>query len=330
MGHARRFDIGDTTTPAAGPGVLITQMNPSELIRLVSETRGEPFVGKRSIGYWAWELETIPPSWKAAFRYVDEVWTPSSFCAEAIGRSAPRGLPIKVVPHRAPVNEAAPARERFGLPLDHVIVLCAFDLRSTLARKNPFGALEAFRRATATTRYPATLVFKTVGGADAPESLAMLRAAIGDAADVVLLTESLDIEARDQLMASCDIFLSLHRSEGFGLLLAEAMAAGKAVVATGWSANMDFMDSDSSVLIPFTLFPVDDPQGLYQKGVWADADRTAAGKALAELINDPDYRVALGVKARTAITERLGPSVIAQLMRRAFDNNSETPADLVQ
>jgi glycosyltransferase involved in cell wall biosynthesis len=322
MGHMRRFDIGDTATPGVGPGVLITQMNPPELIRLVSETRGAPFEGKHSIGYWAWELTTIPPSWKAAFRYVDEIWTLSNFCAEAIRRSAPRGLPIKVVPLRAPVSQAAPARERFGLPSDHVIILCAFDLRSTLARKNPFGALEAFRQAVAAARHPATLVFKTVGAADSPESLAMLRTAIGDASDVVLLTESLSTEARDQLMASCDILLSLHRSEGFGLLLAEAMAAGKAVVATGWSGNMDFMDHDSSVLIPFTLLPVDDPQGLYQKGLWADADRTAAGKALAELIDDPDYRAALGAKAQTAIAERLNPSVIAQLMRRALDDSA--------
>ena len=318
LGHVRRFDIGDETPPKSGPGVIITQMNPPELIRLVSTTRGAPFEGKRSIGYWAWELMDIPKAWKPAFRYVDEVWTPSSFCAEAIRRSAPRDLPIKIVPHRAPLNRVAPDRARFGLSPDHVVVLCAFDLRSTLARKNPLGALEAFRIAAAKAERPVTLVFKTVGGADAPDSLATLRAGIGDTPDVLVLTESMSMEARDQLMASCDIFLSLHRSEGFGLLLAEAMAAGKAVVATGWSANMDFMDAESAVLVPYVLRPVQDPQGLYQRGVWAEPDTEAAGEALVKLINDPAQRAELGAKALAAVDQRLSPPAIAAIMRRAF------------
>uniref|UniRef100_B0T5B5 Glycosyl transferase group 1 n=1 Tax=Caulobacter sp. (strain K31) TaxID=366602 RepID=B0T5B5_CAUSK len=321
LGHVRRFDIGEVATPPPGPGTIITQMNPAELIRLVSATRGAPFEGKRSIGYWAWELMDIPEAWKPAFRYVDEIWTPSNFCAEAIRRSAPRDLPIKVVPHQAPLNHAAPNRERFGLSPDHVVVLCAFDLRSTLARKNPLGALEAFRIAAAKAKRPVTLVFKTVGGADAPDSLATLRAAIGDTPDVLVLTESLSMGARDQLMASCDIFLSLHRSEGFGLLLAEAMAAGKAVVATGWSANMDFMDAESAMLVPYALCPVRDPQGLYQKGVWAEPDTEAAGRALAELINNPDQRAELGAKALAAVRQRLSPPAIAAIMRRAFDGS---------
>jgi glycosyltransferase involved in cell wall biosynthesis len=321
LGHARWLDLGDTTAPAAGPGVIIAHMNPPELIQLIA-TDPTPFEGKRVIGYWAWELPMIPGLWKPAFRYVDEIWVPSRFTADAIRRAAPRGLAVRVAPHPVPVSRAAPDRSRFGLDPDHVIVLSAFDLRSTLARKNPLAALEAFRRAVARTRRPATLVFKTVGGAEAPAALASLLTAIGDARDVMLIDQPLSVADRDRLLASCDILLSLHRSEGFGLLLAEAMASGKAVVATGWSGNLDYMDDRTAVLVPYTLIAVDDPQGIYRGGHWAQADVETAGRALADLIDDDERRETMGRRAQEAVGAQLATPVIADIMRRFLDGET--------
>lgn len=317
MGHERRLPVGETTPPAPGPGVLIAQMNPPELIRLISTTGPAAFENKYVIGCWAWELSEIPALWKPAFRYVDEVWALSHFTADAVRRAAPRRVKVRVMPIAVPLNDTAPARARFGFG-DETIVLCAFDFRSTIARKNPLAALDAFRRARALAGSPATLVFKTVGGDDAPEALDQLKAAIGDDADVVLMTQALSADERDQLLASCDILLSLHRSEGFGLFPAEAMAAGKAVVATAWSGNLDFMDDACAVLVPYGLKPVEDQQGIYSGGLWAEADTEAAGRALAELIDDPERRARLGAEARTMIQRRLAPSVVAAQMRDAL------------
>lgn len=324
LGHPRRLDRGDTVAPAAGPGLIIAHMNPPELIQLIA-TDPTPFEGKRVIGYWAWELPTVPDLWKPAFRYVDEIWVPSRFTAAAIRRAAPRGLTVKVAPHPVPVSQAAPDRARFDLDPDRVVVLCAFDLRSTLARKNPLAALEAFRRAAGRARRGATLVFKTVGGDEAPTALAALRAAIGATPDVVVIDEALSPDDRDRLLASCDIFLSLHRSEGFGLLLAEAMAAGKAVVATGWSGNLDFMDDRTAVLVPYALVPVDDPQGIYRGGLWAQADVETAAQALAELIDDADRREAMGRRAQAAVRDRLATPIVADLMLRFLDGEASSP-----
>jgi glycosyltransferase involved in cell wall biosynthesis len=317
MGHARRLPVGDTTSPTPGPGVLVAQMNPPELIRLISTTGAAAFEGKYVIGYWAWELSQIPALWKPAFRYVDEVWALSEFTADAVRRAAPRRVKVRVMPIAVPLNDTPPAREHFGFG-DETIVLCAFDFRSTIARKNPMAALDAFRRARRRATRPATLVFKTVGGDDAPEALRQLRDAIGGDADVVLMTETLSAAERDQLVASCDILLSLHRSEGFGLFPAEAMAAGKAVVATAWSGNLDFMDDASALLIPYTLGSVEDQQGIYSGGQWAEADTEAAGLALAELIDDPERRERLGAGARTMIQRRLARSIVAAQMRDAL------------
>lgn len=321
LGHPRRLDYGDIVVPAAGSAVVIAHMNPPELIQLIA-TDSTPFEGRRVIGYWAWELPVIPGLWKPAFRYVDEIWAPSHFTADAIRRAAPRRLTVRVAPHPVPVGQAAPDRVRYGLDPDRVIVLCAFDLRSTLARKNPLAALEAFRRAAGCARQGATLVFKTVGGAEAPAALAALRAAIGETPDVVVIDEALSAAERDRLLASCDIFLSLHRSEGFGLLLAEAMAAGKAVVATGWSGNLDFMDDRTSVLVPYTLTAVDDPQGIYRGGLWAQADVEAAARSLVELIDDADRRQSLGQRARAAVKDQLAMPVVADILRRALEGET--------
>lgn len=317
LGHPRQLDHGDIVDPAAGPGVVIAHMNPPELLQLIA-TDSTPFEGKRVIGYWAWELPAIPDLWKPAFRYVDEIWAPSRFTADAIRRAAPRRRTVHVAPHPVVMSQALPDRARFGLASDRVIVLCAFDLRSTLARKNPVAALEAFRLAAGRARQGATLVFKTVGGAQAPAALATLRAAIGETPDVVVIDKALSATDRDRLLASCDILLSLHRSEGFGLLLAEAMAAGKAVVATGWSGNLDFMDDRTSALVPYTLTAVDDPQGIYRGGLWAEADVEAAATALVELIDDADRRQVLGQRARAAVKEHLAMPVVADILHRAL------------
>lgn len=324
LGHPRRLDRGDIVAPAAGPGVIIAHINPPELIQLIA-TDPTPFEGKRIIGYWAWELPIVPNLWRPAFRYVDEIWVPSRFTADAVRRAAPRGLTVHVAPHPVPISQAASDRARFGLDPDRVVVLCAFDLRSTLARKNPLATLEAFRRAAGRARRGATLVFKTVGGAEAPAALAALRTAIGATPDVVVIDEALSADDRDRLLASCDIFLSLHRSEGFGLLLAEAMAAGKAVVATGWSGNLDFMDDRTAVLIPCTLIPVDDPQGIYRGGLWAQADVEAASRALADLIDGDTDREAMGQRARVAVRDQLATPIVADLMLRFLEGEASSP-----
>jgi glycosyltransferase involved in cell wall biosynthesis len=175
------------------------------------------------------------------------------------------------------------------------VVLTVFDARSGFNRKNPIAAVRAFRQANRDGR--AVMVCKATGVEGAPDLVASLRQEIGEAGDVRLMTDWLTGRQMGALIASADIVLSLHRSEGFGLLPAQGMAAGKAVVATGWSANLDFMTPDNSVLVDYILTPVRDSQGLYAGGRWAEADVEDAAAKLAVLFADPDRRRALGARA---------------------------------
>jgi glycosyltransferase involved in cell wall biosynthesis len=278
--------------PAAGErGVVISHINPPELLRWARDTGGHPLEGRRHIGYWAWELEDVPADWAPAFDLVDEVWTPSAFAADAIRKIAPSRVKVTPAPYPLYLNpRPAPDRPRFGLPGDKVVVLMAFDLRSTAQRKNPYGALRAFRKAQAGD---ALLVCKVVGADLYPETFQALLDEIAGDPTIRLMTDSLSAEDMARLTASSDIVLSLHRSEGYGLLLAEAIWLGKPTLATGWSANVEFMDPASSQLVDYELIPVEGDGAIYRAGRWADADVADAAAKLARMITDTAWRAEL-------------------------------------
>ena len=146
-----------------------------------------------------------------------------------------------------------------------------------------------------------------------PEDFRQLQAAVADAANIQVLTDGMSTADNHALTAAADIVLSLHRSEGFGLVPAEAMLLGRPVIATGWSGNMDFMDRDSAVLIDAKMIPTADPRGIYQVrgAVWADPDHGQAVQALRRLADDPALRAALGERGRAKALRSLGVEPMA-------------------
>ncbi len=300
---------GERALPDVPPNVpLVLHINapmlPSALLRLPRAL----LRGRRIIGYWAWELPVAPANWAAACGLVHDIWTPSRFSAAALAPLAPGR--VRVVPHPLAASPPAPSaltRADFGLPDDAVIVLVSFSLASSFARKNPLAAIDAFRRAFG-GRPDRLLVLKIVHASHAPADLALIRAAMGDATNMRLETRTLPAADSHALTRCCDILLSLHRSEGFGLVPAEAMFLGKPVIATDWSATTEFLDPSCGVPVPYRLIPADDPRGVFMApgAVWADADVDAAALALRALADDPAAREALGHAARVAAMARLG------------------------
>jgi glycosyltransferase involved in cell wall biosynthesis len=316
FGHDVKLDGAYAHNPPADAASLVIFLNPRELVQLVAMTAGAPFEGRFCVGAWAWELEAIPRSWRAAFRYVDEVWACSRFVADAVAHLAPPSLPVRVLPHPLPAAITTSDRAAFGLPGAAVVVLTAFDIRSGFTRKNPIGAVRAFRRAAARSGVDGLMICKVAGAEGAPELFAALKAEIGDAGDVRLMADWLTGAQMSALVASVDIVLSLHRSEGFGLLPAQAMMAGKAVVATGWSGNLEYMTEDDSALVDYRLIPVHDPQGLYDHGRWADPDIDQAAGKLAALMGDAKARRALGQRAHAHVSQVLDPIRLGRQARQ--------------
>jgi glycosyltransferase involved in cell wall biosynthesis len=294
--------LGDDTTIAAQIDDLsqsvtvVAHLNPIEHLHALAISKVKrPKRGFR-VGYWAWETTQVPDNWIDGIAAVDEIWCPSVFTANAVrARIGPR-RPIQVVSH--PISGIAldkADKARFGLSEDKVTLFVACDMRSSVARKNPLGAIEAFKRSRCGDRGAAELLVKVHGRLDGDsEAERQLMAAAAVVPGVTIMNARLDIQAMRALRASVDIVFSPHRSEGFGLILAEAMAAGKPVIATAWSGNMDFMDARCAALIQSKVIPVDDPSGIYKTGNWAEPDLDHAASLIEKLVFDAEERARLG------------------------------------
>jgi glycosyltransferase involved in cell wall biosynthesis len=248
-------------------------------------------------------MPEVPPEWRPGLACVSQVWVPSHFTAAALEPLLPGRVRV-VPPALALVPPVASSLNRaaFGLPEAAVVVLVSFNLASSFARKNPFAAIAAFRGAFG-DRPDRILVLKVGHPEHAPADFARL-AQMARAPNIRLETRMLAPEDRHALTACADIVLSLHRGEGFGLVLAEAMLLGKPVVATGWSGNTDFMDGTNAALVDYRLVPARDDRAVY-RGLWAEPDAAQAAVLLRTLADDADMRRTLGERARVSTLSRL-------------------------
>ncbi|MDB5590777.1 glycosyltransferase, partial [Enterovirga sp.] len=267
-----------------------------------------------------WELERFPEAWRANFAGVDEVWAPTAFVAEAV-RDAFAG-PVTLIPPA--VDAAAPApvrRAHFGLPDGPFLFLFSFDYNSAASRKNPLGAVEAFRAAFPDPREPVGLVLKSTG---APGMWPRLRGEIAAAAAadprIRVIDGMLPRGELVALLALCDSYLSLHRSEGFGLGMVESMMLGKPVIGTDYSGSRDFLSAERGYPVAFRLRPLRD--GEYPSGEgqsWAEPDLDAAVAALREVFRDPVGRWRRAEAARRFVQDRFGLDNVGRLARARLD-----------
>jgi glycosyltransferase involved in cell wall biosynthesis len=304
------------TLPPEGAALVVHVNAPVMAAAFLGLPRG--FLrGRRVIGYWAWELPVVPDSWRTGVQFVHEIWTPSRFSAAALERLAPGR--VRVVPHpvaAAPPVPSALSRADFGLRDDALVVLVSFSLASSFARKNPVAAIAAFRAAFG-DRADRVLVLKIVHAGHATGDLEMLRQHVGDARNIVFETRVFPMADSHALTRCADIVLSLHRSEGFGLVPAEAALLGRAVVATDFSGTTDFLDASCSIPVPYRLVAARDPRGVFEapEADWAEADVLAAADALRRLADDAGLRARLGQAAQLQAARLLGAGPLAEAVR---------------
>lgn len=288
--------------------INVFHLNGDEIEPALKHLRGGLPQSSCNIVYPAWELPRYPREWAAQLDRFDEIWAPSRFIQSALEAAVSR--PVHLLPLACEVGiHTFRSRRYFGIPEAAYAFLFYFDFRSFAARKNPAAVIEAFARACA--RAPecnATLVIKVHGSAAAPEALAALQAQLARLAmPYVLIDRQMDDNDTKCLARCCDCFVSLHRAEGFGRGLAEAMYLGKPVIATRHSGNLDFMDDDSALLVDCELIPVRDGEyPHWQSQVWADADVEQAAGHMLSLLRDPALGYALGARASRLVRTRIG------------------------
>ena len=215
-----------------------------DTLRVYAEKGPALFEGRYNIGWWPWELPVWPRRWSAAFSVVDEVWAATRFTQEMFSASTDK--PVTLMP--LPVSVARmkkTSRRALGLPARRFLFLYVFDFNSYLARKNPLAVIDAFQRAFPAGDDSVGLVLKTMNSRGSNPAWDEFTQRCEADPRIVLLQRTLDREVVLGLVNACDAYVSLHRSEGFGRTLAEAMLLGKPVVGTGFSGNADFLTSDT-------------------------------------------------------------------------------------
>ena len=310
---------GGTAKPEARYDVNLVCINPDSLASFANDASDDFFTGRYTIGVWFWETAVLPPSFGWAFEMVDEVWCASDFVVDAVAARAHERAPVWKFPLAivAPTVDLALDRARLGLPTDRFVFVVSFDHLSVLERKNPIGAIEAFRRAFAVAD-GAALVVKSINGHLRPDDHARVRHAARGRDDIIVIDRHLAATANASLIATADCVVSLHRSEGFGFNLADAIALGRPVIATAYGGNLEFMADLDEWLVPYELVDVGEGQHPYPSDAqWADPDLDTAAALMRSVFDNPARARARAQLARLQLTERFSPaSAGATIARR--------------
>src|SRR2546423_1869315 len=259
------------------------------------------FAGRHTIGVWFWEVEDVAPEFYNAINYVDEIWVASQFIHKAFAKISPKPVFKFHLPIVKPITDASLSRRDLGLA-DRFTFLFSFDFLSVLERKNTAGVIKAFRRAFSPGAGPALLI-KTINGDKRILDLEKLRFVAEDHPDITIRDGYVSAIEKNTLTAMCDCYVSLHRSEGYGLTMAEAMALGRPVIATDYSGNLDFMTPENSYLCSYTLRQIGPEAPPYPAtSRWAEPDLDQAAAFMRHVYEDQAQARERGARAAEAMS----------------------------
>jgi len=302
--------------PIEGADVSITVAN-ADSVRIADEFLPENFRGKVNVGFWVWETEKMPPLGDMPPDRFDEIWTPSEHSARAIREATE--TPVRVIPHcldLAAIDAVVPDKLKYNISATSLTFGFFFDSRSGLERKNVKGLIKAFLRAFQDTE-DAVLILKANGVSAGSYEFESLKARFSSDR-IVFLDQTFSRVESLQFLASLDVYVSLHRAEGFGLTLAESMALGTPVIATGYSGNLDFMTAENSMLVEYEIVTSDVDNGPYTRGtVWAEPDIDDAAKKMREMLSERRRRKLASV-GRKSVRDTLSAQQVSQSVSSAI------------
>jgi len=275
---------------------------------ILKKTLGKKFFqDRRNILYGAWELSRLPEQWIKYLESIDEIWAMSSFVGQMFRRST--SIPVYDFPLPIHFTQIASySRYQFQIPKNNFVFLFMFDFDSHVARKNPEGVIKAFKIAfPKSNQIPVSLVVKSINVDRHMKKQRTIDELINGDSRIIQIHKVLTHNENKALIHCCDCYVSLHRSEGFGLTIAEAMLTGKPVITTGYSGNMDFTTDQNSLLVDYKLVPVQmNPPYQYSKGeIWAEPDIEQAGEYMQKLLKDTKFANYLAEKGQEMIRNSL-------------------------
>jgi glycosyltransferase involved in cell wall biosynthesis len=293
--------------------VNLIHVNADQVPIFASKKGRAYFEGRYNIGCWFWELSDFPKEWYPSFEYFDEIWVGSTFIQTALSRIS--SIPvIRIPPSLPPAIQGTSDLDRayFGLSNDSFIFLSMFDCDSIIERKNPLGVVEAFKMAFGENDR-AVLFLKSAHANHNPSGFEAVQTAVSKVKNIKIVDKVFSREEVNALMTTCDCYVSLHRSEGFGLPIAESMRLAKPVIVTGYSGNVDFTTPQNSFLVDYRLSTINEDHGPYRKGyVWAEPDLKQAAELMRDVYDNNGKAREFGRRAKQDIVELLSPQGIGQ------------------
>ncbi len=297
--------------------INLIHINPHELGITYLQMDKSTWDYRYNIAYWLWELEEFPEEWVPCFHCLDEVWAPSEFICNAIRKKT--SLPVYCMPYHveAEIHKQS-SRKDFNLPEEKFLFLMMYDHSSCMERKNPLGVLNAFKEAFAKDNENVGLVIKINNPTKEDEDK------IGNILDgygnVYLIKETLDRDAVNSLTKCVDVVVSLHRAEGFGLVLAEAMLLGTPAIATNWSSNTEFMNEEVACMVDYKMMTIEKDMPPFKAGNrWADPDIHQAAGYMRKLYEDKEFYREMADKAKAYVNEVLSMERAAGEIRKRIE-----------
>lgn len=292
-------------------------INADQVHNFINHVSPQYLEQKYNIGLWAWELPNFPLEWWDRFDYFNEIWVGSTFMYESIIKQSP--VPVVTIPHVVEINLARTySSADFGVAENEFIFLFLFDFLSIFPRKNPLAVVEAFKKAFKPDE-PVRLVLKCINFEHEPENYKILKDALADAR-ITIIDKYLSKDEKNGLLSVCDCYVSLHRSEGFGLTIAEAMFLEKPVIATGWSGNMDFMTINNSYPVEYELSPLTEDYGPYKREqIWAEPSIAHAAQLMRQIYEEPIEAKKKAKRAATDMRLMNSPQAVANIIKARLD-----------
>ncbi|HEY2846218.1 MAG TPA: glycosyltransferase family 4 protein [Pyrinomonadaceae bacterium] len=292
--------------------VDIIHLNPNWIPRFADVFEREP--RRYRVGYWLWETPIFPDEWRFAFDLVDEVWTSSRFCVEAIGRVSP--VPVVRIPLTVDARQPESTSSGVKIPEGKFVYLFVFDFGSGYKRKDPPAVIRSFLAAHGEND-DVLLVIKSANSHLDTPGRDEIRKLIGDARNILWIDKLLPRDDIIHLMRRADCYVSLHRAEGFGLTIAEAMSLGKPVIATGYSGNMDFMTAENSFPVRYRPTAIDAGRSdIYRgKGEWAEPDEQHAADLMRYVYDYRDATREIGERAAADVRGQLNANAVGEMIK---------------
>lgn len=297
--------------------INLIHIGPYEFGLAYAQLPGTVWDFRYNIAFWLWELEEFPEEWVPCFACLDEIWTPSEFISNSIRKKT--NLPVRTIPYCVNASiQKSYDREYFHLSMDCFYFLMMYDSNSIAERKNPRGTIAAYKKAFNKSEKKVGLIVKINNASK--EEIQLVQKELEGYSNIHILTDTLDKDQVNSLIKCSDVLVSLHRAEGFGLVLAEAMILGVPTIATNWSSNIEFMNPEVSCLVDYKLIELDKDMGPFKKGNrWADPNVTNASEYMIKLYKDKAFYQEIAKKAKDYIEDKLSMDRAAELMKQRVE-----------